>query len=128
MKRVRTILATAGLLLGIVAPLAVAPQVDAATFDLFKSCSGVESEICNDQANQTLFGAGSIWGRVIDMLIFLVGAVSVIMIVVGGLRYTMSAGDSSAINGAKNTILYSIVGLVISIMAYAIVNFVASNL
>ena len=128
MRRIQAIIVAFGLLLGVVAPLAVAGQAEAATFDLFKSCSGVESEICKDQDDQTLFGANSVWGRIINMMIFLIGAVSVIMIVVGGLRYVLSAGDSSAINGAKNTILYSVVGLVVALMAYAIVNFVASNL
>lgn len=58
------------------------------------------------------------------MLIFLVGAIAVIMIIVGGLRYTTSAGDQSALTGAKNTIMYSIVGLIVAFMAYAIVRFV----
>jgi hypothetical protein len=128
MRRIHAIIVTLGLLFAVVTPLAVAGQAEAATFDLFKSCSGVESEICRDQDDQKLFGANSIWGRVINMMIFLIGAVSVVMIIVGGLRYVLSGGDSSAINGAKNTILYSIVGLAVAIMAYAIVNFVASNL
>jgi hypothetical protein len=46
------------------------------------------------------------------------------MIVIGGIKYTTSNGDSSAITSAKNTILYSVVGLVVAILAFAIVNFV----
>lgn len=61
---------------------------------------------------------------IVNMLLFLLGAVAVVMIVIGGIRYTTSNGDSSAITGAKNTILYSVVGLIVAIMAYAIVNFV----
>jgi hypothetical protein len=60
------------------------------------------------------------------MLLFLLGAVAVVMIVIGGMKYTTSNGDSAAITSAKNTILYSVVGLVIAIMAYAIVNFVVA--
>jgi len=52
------------------------------------------------------------------------GMVAVIMIVVGGVRYTTSNGDSSAIKSAKDTILYAVVGLVVAMMAFAIVNFV----
>ncbi len=66
--------------------------------------------------------------NVINILLFVIGAVAVIMIIIGGIRYTTSAGDQSAVTGAKNTILYSVVGLVIAIMAYAIVNFVVTKL
>jgi hypothetical protein len=61
---------------------------------------------------------------VVNVLLFIIGAVAVIMIVVGGLKYTTSNGDSSAVTSAKNTILYAVVGLVVAILAYAIVNFV----
>jgi len=63
---------------------------------------------------------------VVNILLFILGAIAVIMIVVGGIRYTTSNGEASAITGAKNTILYSVVGLVVAILAYAIVNFVLS--
>ena len=61
---------------------------------------------------------------VINILLFVIGAVSVIMIILGGIRYVLSNGDSSQITGAKNTILYSVIGLVVALLAYAIVNFV----
>ena len=62
--------------------------------------------------------------KVVNVFLFLIGAIAVVMIVIGGFRYTISGGDSSAVNGAKNTILYAIVGLVVAVAAYAIVNFV----
>lgn len=58
-----------------------------------------------------------------NVLLFIVGAISVIMLIIGGIRYTVSGGDAGQITSAKNTILYAIVGIVISILAYAIVNF-----
>lgn len=61
---------------------------------------------------------------VVNVLLFIIGAIAVVMVVIGGLRYTLSAGDASAVSAAKNTILYAIVGLVVAILAYAIVNFV----
>lgn len=61
---------------------------------------------------------------VVNILLFIIGAIAVIMVVIGGLRYTLSGGDASAVSAAKNTILYAIVGLVVAILAYAIVNFV----
>jgi hypothetical protein len=129
-KQLKTLITALGLLAGIVAPLSVATQASAATYDLFPTCTTTnsDSQICNGQKDQKLFGTGSIWSRIIDMFIFLIGAVSVVMIIVGGMRYTLSGGDSSAVNSAKNTIMYSIVGIVVAVMAYAIVHFIASKL
>lgn len=62
-----------------------------------------------------------------NILVFLTGAISVLMIIIGGVRYALSGGDQGTITSAKNTILYAIVGVIISIAAYAIVNFVLSN-
>jgi hypothetical protein len=64
---------------------------------------------------------------VANILIFLTGAVSVLMIIIGGLRYALSGGDQSSITSAKNTILYAIIGAIVAIAAYAIVNFVLVN-
>ncbi|MEO5950684.1 MAG: hypothetical protein ABIQ04_04505 [Candidatus Saccharimonadales bacterium] len=63
----------------------------------------------------------------INVLLYIIGIAAVIMIVIGGLRYVLSGGDSSATKGAKDTILYAVVGLVIAIIAFAIVNFVVTS-
>lgn len=67
-------------------------------------------------------------GTLINVFLFLIGAVSVVMIIFGGFKYVTSAGESSAVSSAKNTILYAVVGLVISVAAYAIVGFVLGSL
>ncbi len=60
----------------------------------------------------------------VNALLFLIGAVSVVMIIYGGFKYVTSAGDTSAVSSAKNTILYAVVGLVVALAAYAIASFV----
>ena len=62
--------------------------------------------------------------NVINILLWAIGIVSVIMLIIGGFRYVTSNGDSSQVTAAKNTIMYSVIGLIIAIFAYAIVNFV----
>lgn len=62
--------------------------------------------------------------NVVNVLLFLLGAIAVIMIIIGGIRYATSNGDAGAIKGAKDTILYAVIGLIVAILAYAIVNFV----
>ncbi len=73
-------------------------------------------------------GDDSIIGNVIDILTFVVGAVSVIMLIIGGLRYVLSNGDANAVTSAKNTILYAIVGIVVAFAARAIVLFVVGEI
>ena len=65
--------------------------------------------------------------NIVNILSILVGAISVIMIIIGGFRYITSGGDSGSVAGAKNTIIYAVVGLVIVIFAQVIVNFVITE-
>lgn len=74
-----------------------------------------------------LFGNAGVFSTITNTLLFILGAISVIMIIIGGLRYVVSGGDSSAVNAAKNTILYAIVGVIVAILAYAIINFVIGS-
>ena len=62
--------------------------------------------------------------RVINVAMAVLGVVCVIMLIMGGYNYTMSGGDANKVTKAKNTILYAVIGLVIALLALAIVNFV----
>ena len=83
------------------------------------------------KTQQTLFeedaDGNSLFKTITNVLLFLIGAVSVIMLIVGGLRYVLSNGDSTAVTNAKNTILYAVIGIIVALLAYAIVNFVISS-
>ncbi len=65
--------------------------------------------------------------KIINVFSVIVGVIAVVMIIVGGLKYITSGGESSNVSGAKNTIIYAIVGLVIVALAQFIVHFVLSN-
>ncbi len=88
---------------------------------------GVEAAKGTDQPS-SLFGDGGVFTQITNILLFLVGAIAVIMIVIGGLRYVISGGDQAQITSAKNTILYAIVGIIVAMLGYAAVNFVLSTL
>lgn len=92
-----------------------------------EACKGVHltGGNCQDQANQTK--TDSLVQNVVNVLSVLVGIVATIMIMVGGFKYITSQGDSGNISGAKNTILYAIVGLVVVAFAQIIVRFVISK-
>lgn len=87
---------------------------------------GAQSAKGIDQATD-LFGQSGIFQTITNVLLFAVGAISVIMLIIGGIRYVVSGGDSTAVQSAKNTILYAIVGIVICLLAYAVVSFVIGS-
>lgn len=62
--------------------------------------------------------------NVLSAAFIVAGAFSVLFIVIGAIRYAISSGDSSHLNGARDTILYALIGLVISMSAFAVVQFV----
>ena len=64
---------------------------------------------------------------VLNSIYVIAGVVAVIMIIIGGIRYTTSNGDSTHVKSAKDTIFYSVIGLVVIIMASAITNFVINS-
>ena len=74
-----------------------------------------------------LIGDNGVFSRITNTVLLIVGLISVIMLVYGGLRYILSGGDSKKVTDAKNTILYAIIGLIISMLAYAIVHFVLNS-
>jgi hypothetical protein len=87
--------------------------------------SGINATTDNQGSTTSL---SSVFKTVVNVLLFVIGAVSVVMLIVGGIRYTLSAGNSSAVTAAKNTIMYAIIGLVIAFLAYAIINWVLGAL
>ena len=66
----------------------------------------------------------SIAKTVVNTMLFIVGILAVIMIIFSGIRYITAHGDKGQVESAKNTLIYSIVGLVIAIIAYALVTWV----
>jgi cytochrome bd-type quinol oxidase subunit 2 len=70
----------------------------------------------------------AIISTIINLFSLVVGVISVIMIIIGGLKYITSGGDSGNVTSAKNTILYAIIGLVIVALAQVIVRFVIERI
>ena len=113
-------------LMSFIVPLFVVSSSFAAVNLLEKSCVGQpRTGVCADA--DTAGGrtnATSMIKNVINALIYLIAAIAVIMIAYSGFRYTTSAGDSNAVQNAKSVIIYSVVGLVVALAGYAVVNFV----
>ena len=127
MSRIKRILLTTAATLGLLMPAAV-PAVASAQVNITEnlqkgSCLSAteadceETEGASDSVNDIIAAAINIFSLV-------VGVIAVIMIIVGGVKYITSGGDAGNVTGAKNTILYAVVGLVIVALAQIIVRFV----
>ena len=105
-----------------VASVMVAPSALAGCPDTgYKEVNGACVPIINEEQDDNLWGTAS---TIINWILGIVGFLAVVMIIVGGINYTLSAGDANNVKKAKDTILYGIIGLVIALLAAAIVNFV----
>ena len=71
---------------------------------------------------------GGVANGIINTVLAVLGVVAVGAIILGGVQYATSAGDPAKIKTAKNTILYALMGLVIALLAFAIVNFVLTSI
>lgn len=80
-----------------------------------------------DSQQERLFGEEGVFRTVTNVLLFIIGAIAVIMLIIGGIRYVLSGGDQAQVTSAKNTILYAIIGIVVAILAFAAVDFVIES-
>lgn len=87
------------------------------------TCLSATQSGCEEQVNAE-DKINTIIKTIIDIFSLVVGVVSVIMIIVGGLKYITSAGDSNNITSAKNTIMYALIGLAVVALAQFLVQFV----
>ncbi len=130
MKKLKNLVMSLSLMFGLVgAPLLATQAVSAANpaVQPANTISQLKSGV-NKAGGSGQPGLTSTVKKIINVLLFLIGLIAVIMIIIGGLRYTTSAGDSNAASGAKNTIIYAVVGLIVAIVSYGIVNFVLGHL
>lgn len=92
-------------------------------------CTGAEIGVpgANDNCSKTTTSSAGVQTaatNIINLLSWVVGVISVIMIIIAGFRYITSGGASEKVTGAKNTLIYAIIGLVIVALAQFIVRFV----
>lgn len=94
-------------------------------------CSGADlkfgSTSCSASQADESKQLNNLISKIINIVSVIVAVVAVVMIIVGGFKYITSGGDSSNVTGAKNTILYAIIGLVIVALAQFIVKFVLNT-
>src|ERR1017187_733261 len=130
-KRLKNIVVACSLILLAATPAIVIPSTVMAQVDITNSvCGGTGFNLagtggnCN---NTTTSGFQTLLNNVVNIFSAIFGIIAVIMIIVGGLRYITSGGDSSRVGAAKTTIIYALVGLVVVVLAQLIVHFVINQ-
>ena len=121
MKKLKLFLATLGFVAAGFTTFGAVPAVGALAPLGDAVCpAGSTSEICKnkDEKLQTTVT------DLIQTLLFIVGLLAVLMIIVSGILYVVSTGDAPKVAKAKNTLTYSIVGLVVALLAFAIISWV----
>lgn len=124
MKKILKLIMVGALLIGIGGTLL--PAADSHAINVFDACSGNTTAVCK-ATGPNGDKAPSMIKTVINTLLYVLGIISVVMIVIGGIRYTTSNGDPSGLKTARDTIIYSVVGLVVAMLSYSIVNFVVGQ-
>jgi hypothetical protein len=138
MKKMTILVAGVVAMLGFaLASLAVPAYADAKEEAAKGTCAAaggiyVDVNTCNDANGENIWGGSNdltnVIHIIINVMLFIVGILSVIMIIFGGIRYTISTGDKTRVDSAKNTIIYAVVGLVVAIVAFALVQWVFNSL
>lgn len=86
-----------------------------------KDAAGCSSSVTTDPLPKVI-------QNILNAIIGVLGVAAVIFIIVGGVSYMTSSGDSAKTKKAKDTILYAVIGLIICVLAFAIVNFVVGTI
>ena len=85
----------------------------------------------NTTALNTYGGDTDLEGNIINIIngvIGVLGLVCVVVMIIGGVNYMTSSGDTGKVKKAKDTILYGLIGLIVCVLAFALVNFVIKNI
>lgn len=95
------------------------------------SAAANESPICKDKNNTSpslnpFSGSGGVLMRATKLLVFVVGASSILIIIFGGIKYITSDGDANSIGSAKSTVQYAFIGLIIALVAQGIIVFIVN--
>jgi TRAP-type C4-dicarboxylate transport system permease small subunit len=93
-----------------------------------EACQGISAgsstNPCSSDSGSSL---GKIISDIINLLSLVLGAVAVIMIIIGGFKYVTSGGDTNSVASAKNTIIYAIIGIVLAAVGQVLVHFVLTT-
>jgi len=89
--------------------------------------AGSKPSVCKDANASSSNPAYGIFKSVLSILSYAVGAISVIVIIIAGLRLVLSGGDPQTLTSARNAIIYAAIGIVVFALSQSIVVFALKN-
>lgn len=104
-------------------------SVASAAVDIWggEGCEGAKTDLC-EKKKSGKGNVASFVGPIVQILLYISTIVSAIVIIVSGIKYATSAGDSGKVTSSKNALTYAVVGLVVSILALVVIQFVYGGL
>jgi hypothetical protein len=128
-QRLGLLIAAFAFIIGVVAP---APALAGTNVfgDACKKAGTKNSAVCKDQSNATnpLTGSNGLIVKITKIIATVAGVAAIVIIIVSGLRFVLSDGDTAQATNARNSILYALIGLVIIIISASIISLVMSKL
>ncbi len=91
-------------------------------------CEGISGQVGGDCTRSQSARLSGVMKNVLNVLSIIAGVAAVIMIIISGMKYITSGGDSSSVASAKNTLIYAVVGLIVVALSQFIVFFVLDTL
>jgi hypothetical protein len=105
-------------------PAAVSAQVSQDSIDAACEGLGAAGENCDNTADDSI---GDLVGSIVEILSWVVGVISIIMLIIGGLKFITSNGNAQSITSARSTVIYALVGVAVAVAAQVLVNFVVDR-
>lgn len=133
LQKIKILLFSLSAMLALAVPAMVPAVAHAADTANIKSnlCTGANLNVATPNTDCTTKAGVSDFqdtlANIINIISIIVGVVAVIMIIVGGFKYITSGGEAEKVKGAKNTILYGLIGLLIVALAQILVKFVLNQ-
>ena len=129
LKRIKLLIAASLSVFVLIPSMAVYAALDVTGV----ACQGIEdSAACKDaaagQTDNPLCGADGILTKAISIIPFVAGIIAVIVLIVAGIRFATSQGNAQTVGAARSTIIYAVVGLVVAVLAQALVQLVLGKL
>ncbi|MBQ8991927.1 hypothetical protein IJ103_01945 [Candidatus Saccharibacteria bacterium] len=127
-NKIKTVLAAFAIVFASVFGLALPVSADSAEVICSDGSRAASFDKCSNRTAAEGRSLMNTLQTVINVVLAVLAFVTVAMIIIGGINYSTSQGDAAKVTKAKNTILYGVIGLVVALLAFAIVNFVLANL
>lgn len=105
-----------------------APAYAVDVFDDVCNQPGSEDSPACQEDKDSITGSEGVFARITSIIALVAGAVAVIVIIIGGFMYVMAGGDAGKLKTARDTIIYSVIGLVVIALAQSIIVFIINRI